>query len=45
MQAYARLGFHGAVGSMDATHIASDRIYQGDANLHKGYKLGRPSQV
>jgi DDE superfamily endonuclease len=44
MKDYARLGFHGAVGSMDATHIASDRIFRGDANLHSGWKLDRPSR-
>ena len=38
MMDYARLGLHGAVGSMDATHIASIRIPSSIAQAHKSFK-------
>jgi hypothetical protein len=45
LQHYARKGFHGAVGSMDATHIASKRIPNGLKQLHTGYKLPYTSRA
>lgn len=44
LQHYARKGFHGAVGSMDGTHIASKRISNAMKQLHTGYKLKHPSR-
>jgi hypothetical protein len=44
MEEYAKLGLHGAVGSVDATHIASDHNHQGDADLHTGFKLTHSSR-
>ena len=40
MSAYEKAaGFHGAVGSMDATHVISERIGIASSNIHKGAKL------
>jgi hypothetical protein len=45
LQHYARKGFHGAVGSMDATHIASKRVPHDAKQLHTGYKLPYTSRA
>jgi len=36
---YNKAGFHGAVGSTDATHVLSERIGNSIANHHSGSKL------
>jgi Plant transposon protein len=36
---YAMAGFHGAVGSMDTTHVSCDRMPAAAINQHCGYKL------
>jgi hypothetical protein len=45
LQHYAKKGLHGAVGSMDATHIASRRIPNSLRQLHTGYKLTLPARA
>jgi hypothetical protein len=42
---YARAGFHGAVGSTDATHVSCDRIPVAVINQHRGYKLATPART
>jgi Plant transposon protein len=44
MQMYACKGFHGAVGSMDATHISSKRMPYALWQLHKGHKMKLPAR-
>ena len=45
MQRYARKGLHGAVGSVDGTHIASKRIPNVARQAHSGYKLTHTSRA
>jgi DDE superfamily endonuclease len=42
---YEIAGFHGCVGSTDATHILCDRIPVAISNLHRGYKLHGPART
>ena len=44
MKDYARMGLHGAVGSMDATHISSFRIPASQANAHSSFKHNNPAR-
>ena len=45
MSDYAHLGLHGAVGSMDATHIISDRISKSEAQLNTGFKSSHTARA
>jgi DDE superfamily endonuclease len=42
---YEEAGFHGCVGSTDATHVMCDRIPVAISNLHRGYKLPGPART
>ena len=39
MEEYRQAGFHGAIGSTDATHVISERIEHSISNIHRGAKL------
>jgi DDE superfamily endonuclease len=42
---YEAAGFHGCVGSTDATHILCERIPVAVSNLHRAYKLPGPART
>ena len=44
MKYYARMGLHGAVGSMDATHLASVRIPMSLAQAHTSFKMNNTAR-
>ena len=44
MIGYAHMGLHGAVGSMDATHISSVRIPASLSQAHTSFKNNKPSR-
>ena len=36
-------GFPGCIDSVDGTHVMLERCADWDQNIHKGYKLSKPS--
>jgi DDE superfamily endonuclease len=42
---YEKAGFHGCIGSTDATHILCERIPVAVSNLHRAYKLPGPART
>jgi hypothetical protein len=44
MKVYAEMGLHGAVGSMDATHVMSIRIPSSLYQVHKSFKHHHPAR-
>jgi hypothetical protein len=45
MREMREAGFHGSVGSQDATHIGMERCSYDRWNMHKGAKLNMPSRT
>jgi hypothetical protein len=42
---YAMAGFHGCIGSTDATHVSCEKMPIGISNQHRSYKLPYPART